>query len=88
MGLINIGGTSGISGDITKLCQTMADIIKDTVADFSNMTKKEVEECRKKAYSLSKKALWGHFIKYYQMAYDIALRKAAERTSVKVRNNN
>lgn len=29
MGLINIGGTSGISGDITKPCQTMADIIKD-----------------------------------------------------------
>ena len=29
MGLVNIGGASGISGDITKPCQTMADIIKD-----------------------------------------------------------
>ena len=65
----------------------VADIIKDTVADFSNMSKKEVEDCRKKADALSKKALWSHFIKYYQVAYDMALRKAAERASGKRKKN-
>ena len=57
----------------------VADNIKDTVAAFSNMTIKEVEACRKNAGELSKKALWSEFIKYYYMAYDIALRKAEER---------
>ena len=57
----------------------VADAIKDTVAKFSGMTKKEVDECRKHADSLSKKALWSEFIKYYYEAYDIALRKVEER---------
>ena len=57
----------------------VADNIKDTVAAFSNMTIKEVEACRKNAGELSKKALWSEFIKYYYMAYEIALRKAEER---------
>lgn len=57
----------------------VADAIKDTVAEFSSMTKKEVDECRKRAEQLSKKALWSEFIKFYDEAYDIALRKAEER---------
>ena len=57
----------------------VADIIKDTVAEFSNMTKKQVETARKNAEALSKKALWSEFIEYYYDAYDIALRKAEER---------
>ena len=57
----------------------VADIIKDTVADYSNMSKKQIEACRKNAEALSKKALWSEFIKYYYEAYDIALRKAEER---------
>ena len=57
----------------------VADIIKDTVADFSNMTKKEVDACRRNADKLSKQALWSQFIKYYYEAYDIALRKAQAR---------
>jgi glycosyltransferase involved in cell wall biosynthesis len=57
----------------------VADNIKDTVADFSNMTKKQIETCRKNADALSKKALWREFIQYYYEAYDIALRKAEER---------
>ena len=61
----------------------VADIIKDTVADYSNMTKKQVDACRKNASILSKKALWSEFIKYYYEAYDIALRKAGERIKVK-----
>ena len=57
----------------------VADIIKDTVAEFSAFTKKQVDEARKHAGELSKKALWSEFIKYYEVAYDIALRKAQER---------
>ena len=57
----------------------VADNIKDTVAEFSNFTQKQIDECRKNADMLSKKALWSEFIKYYYEAYDIALRKAEDR---------
>ena len=57
----------------------VADNIKDTVAAFSAFTKKQVDEARKNASRLSKKALWSEFIKFYEEAYDIALRKAEER---------
>ena len=59
----------------------VADNIKDTVSDFSAMTQKQVDACRKQAYDLSKKALWSHFIKYYYKAYDIALKKTSKRLS-------
>ncbi|MBR1485183.1 MAG: glycogen/starch synthase [Prevotella sp.] len=57
----------------------VADVIKDTVAYYSGLSDKEIEKCRKNAGALSKKALWSEFIKYYYEAYDIALRRAAER---------
>ncbi len=57
----------------------VADSIKDTVAAFSSMTKRQVDMARRNAASLSKKALWSEFIQYYYEAYDIALRKAEER---------
>ena len=57
----------------------VADMIKDTVAEFSAMNKKQIDACRKNAGELSKKALWSEFIKYYYEAYDIALGKAEER---------
>ncbi len=57
----------------------VADIIKDTVADYSGLTPKQIDACRKNAEALSKKALWREFIKYYFEAYDIALRRAEER---------
>ena len=58
----------------------VADAIKDTVAEFSAMTKKQVSDARSAAEKLSKKALWSECIKYYHEAYDIALRKAEERS--------
>lgn len=61
----------------------VADIIKDTVAHYSNLTPKQVEACRKNAEALSKKALWSEFIKYYYEAYDIALRHAERRIAEK-----
>ena len=57
----------------------VADNIKDTVAAYSSMNKKQIDACRKHAGELSKKALWSEFIKYYYEAYDIALTKAEER---------
>ena len=60
----------------------VADFIKDTVAEYSAYTQKQVEACRKKAGALSKKALWSEFIKYYYEAYDIALRHALSRRAI------
>ena len=65
----------------------VADAIKDAVADFSNMSKKQIDDCRKHAEALSKKALWSEFIKYYDEAYDIALRRAEARISSLNRDN-
>ena len=57
----------------------VADTIKDTVAQFSNFTKKQVDEARRNAGAIAKKALWSEFIKYYYEACDKALSKATER---------
>ena len=57
----------------------VADNIKDTVAAYSAMDKKQIDACRKNAGALSEKALWSEFIKYYYQAYDIALTKAEAR---------
>ena len=65
----------------------VADYIKETVAQFSSMSKTSVDACRKAAEALSKKALWKEFIKYYYEAYDIALRKAEERFQKQVEIN-
>ena len=59
----------------------VADAIKDAVADFSNMSKKQIDDCRKHAEALSNKALWSEFIKYYDEAYNIALHRAEARIS-------
>lgn len=61
----------------------VADNIKDTVSKFSHFTIAQVKKSRDNASKLSKKALWSHFIKYYEDAYDIALRKAEERKLAK-----
>lgn len=79
------GGYSDIRDGVKVIHRTdynyseVADAIKDTIAEYSNFTPKEVEAARKKADGLSKKALWTEFIKYYYEAYDIALAKAEER---------
>lgn len=79
------GGFSDIQDGVKVIHRTdynyseVADTIKDTIARYSNFTKKEIDAARKKADVLSKKALWTEFIKYYYDAYDIALVKAEER---------
>lgn len=57
----------------------VAEEIKTTIARFSNLDADEVTKLRTRASKISKKALWTNFIKYYEEAYDIALRKAEER---------
>lgn len=57
----------------------VADAIKDTVAQFSAMTKKKRDEIGSHAEALSKKALWSEFIPYYYEAYSVALSKAEIR---------
>ena len=80
------GGNSEIEDGVKVIHRTdynyseVADAIKDTVSEFSAFDEKEVKKARRNADKLSKKALWSEFIKYYEQAYDIALRKAALRS--------
>ncbi|MGI6232425.1 MAG: glycogen/starch synthase [Prevotella sp.] len=79
------GGQSHIEDGVEVVHRTdynyfeVADTIKDTVVRFANYKPAQVTQIRKKAEQLSKKALWSHFIKYYEEAYDIALKKAETR---------
>ncbi|MBR1401299.1 MAG: glycogen/starch synthase [Prevotella sp.] len=79
------GGYSEIEDGVKVIRRTdynyseVADSIKDTVTKYSNMTDAEVKTSRSNAENLSKKALWCHFIKYYQQAYHFALQKAEDR---------
>ena len=59
----------------------VANAIEETIYELSEMSADQVKAVRAKAERLSKKALWSHFIKYYEKAYDFALCKAAERAS-------
>ena len=61
----------------------VADAIKDTVSEYSNMTEAEIRKSRMNAEKLSKQALWSNFIKYYEQAYDFALKKAEQRKGKK-----
>lgn len=53
--------------------------IKNCIKELSYKTEKEMQEIRKKASSLSKKALWSKFIDNYYDAYDLAIRKMRDR---------
>jgi glycogen synthase len=57
----------------------VADIIKDTVAEYTSFSETDVNMARKNAEQLSTQALWSNFIKYYYKAYDFALNKVKDR---------
>ncbi len=82
------GGQSEIIDGVKVIHRTdynyseVADAIKDTVSEFSGFTKTQINTARNHADKLSKKALWSQFISYYYEAYDVALRKAAERVGM------
>ncbi len=57
----------------------VADVIKDTISEFSGLPENVIKTMRKNAADIAEKALWMHFIKYYYEAYDVALRNAQKR---------
>ncbi len=57
----------------------VADAIRDTITQYAQYSPSEVKRIRTQAGKLSTRALWSHFIKYYEVAYDMALRKAESR---------
>lgn len=57
----------------------VADAIVETVVKYAAMTDKDVQNIRRKAGNLAKKALWSNFITYYYNAYEVALKNAALR---------
>ena len=61
----------------------VADGVKDTILRFSQKTPDEVKDIRHKATLVAERALWKHFIKYYFVAYDVALRKSEARINKK-----
>ena len=83
------GGSSTLKDGVKVIHRTdynyseVADVIKDTISEFSTLTDTEINKIRKNAANIAEKALWKHFILYYYEAYDVALRNAAKRLSLK-----
>lgn len=83
------GGFSTLADGVKVIHRTdynyseVADAIKDTIVEFSNLPEKQVNDIRERAGKIAEKALWKHFIRYYYEAYDIALRNAQKRCSEK-----
>lgn len=83
------GGSSTLKDGVKVIHRTdynyseVADVIKDTISEFSTLTDTEINKIRKNAANIAEKALWIHFIQYYYEAYDVALRNAAKRLSLK-----
>lgn len=59
----------------------VANAIEETVYEYAEFSAANVKAARSNAEKLSRKALWRNFIKYYEQAYDFALRKVAERVA-------
>lgn len=53
--------------------------IAEAISEYIGKPQTEKDAIRKKAETLSKKALWSEFITYYKDAYDIALQKSEAR---------
>lgn len=55
--------------------------IAEMISNFADFSDKELIDARKKAAMIAEKALWKHFIEYYEKAYDIALKNKNTRLS-------
>lgn len=53
--------------------------IAEMIYQFSRCSEDEVKTIRKNASKIAEKALWKHFIQYYDQAYNIALTNKAKR---------
>ena len=60
----------------------VANQIADMIFEFSTYNETEMKNVRKKASVIAEKALWKHFIHFYDKAYHIALTKKNKRLSV------
>ena len=49
--------------------------IAEMINEFASYDEATIKKLRKKASAIAEKALWKHFIRYYEQAYNIALRK-------------
>ena len=57
----------------------VADAIKESILTLTKLTDKEMKRVKQRCFDLATKAEWSKFIRYYEQAFDIALRHAAER---------
>lgn len=75
----------GIEGGVEVLHRSdyndadVAEGICETLLRFSEKTETEVGTIRKQAAAVASQALWKHFIRHYDSAYDVALRRARQR---------
>jgi hypothetical protein len=53
--------------------------IAESLFCFAQYSIEQVENMRKSAAAIAKKAEWKHFFKYYRKAYDIAIKKTIKR---------
>jgi glycogen synthase len=53
--------------------------IAEMICHFVSYNETEINDIRKKAFDISEKALWKHFIQYYDRAYHIALENKNKR---------
>ena len=58
-----------------ELCSNVA----QQVSEIAGMTADEYKLASRKAAGIAEKALWKHFFRYYDEAYDIALNKVGQR---------
>lgn len=59
----------------------VAEHIAEMITKFTTFNEEEIKTIRKRASVIAEKALWKHFIYFYEKAYSIALKNKDERTS-------
>lgn len=57
--------------------------ISNIILDFASLSEAKIKAIRKKSTVIAEKALWEHFIHYYEKAYSIALSKSTLRKTEK-----
>ncbi len=56
--------------------------IAEMIGKFASLTKEQIQTVREKASVIAEKALWKHFIQFYDSAYHIALTNKNKRLSI------
>ena len=57
----------------------VAENVAEMIYKFSNLNEEQVKNVRKKASIIAEKALWKHFIQFYDQAYQVALENKEKR---------